>query len=82
VAPRTFFRYFLAKVEVVWSEYQPMLAGYVADRPDDELAMEALRHRSRHDSAGRIRPPGRQGLASALKGTACKRLIQALVSRT
>jgi hypothetical protein len=31
-------------VEVVaWSQYQPMLAGYMADRPD-EPAMEALRH--------------------------------------
>jgi len=28
---------------VAWSQYQPMLAGYMADRPD-EPAMEALRH--------------------------------------
>src|SRR5215213_6892497 len=45
VAPRTFFRYFPTKEEVVfWSEYQPMLAGFVANRPDDEPAAEALRH--------------------------------------
>jgi AcrR family transcriptional regulator len=44
VAPRTFFRYFPTKEEVVfWSEHQPMLAGFVAARPDDEPAVEALR---------------------------------------
>jgi AcrR family transcriptional regulator len=45
VAPRTFFRYFSSKEEVVfWSEHQPMLAGHVAARPDDEPAGQALRH--------------------------------------
>jgi AcrR family transcriptional regulator len=45
MAPRTFFRYFPTKEEVVfWSEYPPMLAGFVAARPDDEPALEALRH--------------------------------------
>jgi AcrR family transcriptional regulator len=45
VAPRTFFRYFPTKEEVVfWSEHQPMLAGFVAARPDDEPAAQALRH--------------------------------------
>jgi AcrR family transcriptional regulator len=45
VAPRTFFRYFPTKEEVVfWSEHQPMLAGHVAARPDHEPAAEALRH--------------------------------------
>jgi AcrR family transcriptional regulator len=44
VAPRTFFRYFPTKEEVVfWAEYQPMLAEFVAARPDDEPALEALR---------------------------------------
>jgi AcrR family transcriptional regulator len=44
VAPRTFFRYFSSKEEVVfWSEHQPMLAGFVAARPDHEPAAEALR---------------------------------------
>jgi AcrR family transcriptional regulator len=45
MAPRTFFRYFPTKEEVVfWSEYPPMLAGFVAARPDDEPALEALQH--------------------------------------
>jgi AcrR family transcriptional regulator len=45
VAPRTFFRYFPTKEEVVfWSEHEPMLAGFVAARPDDEPAFQALRH--------------------------------------
>jgi AcrR family transcriptional regulator len=45
VAPRTFFRYFPTKEEVVfWSEYQPTFARFVATRPDDEPAMEALHH--------------------------------------
>jgi AcrR family transcriptional regulator len=45
VAPRTFFRYFPTKEEVVfWSEHQPMLAGFVAARPDHEPAAQALRH--------------------------------------
>jgi AcrR family transcriptional regulator len=45
VAPRTFFRYFSSKEEVVfWSEHQPMLAGFVAARPDHEPAAQALRH--------------------------------------
>jgi AcrR family transcriptional regulator len=44
VAPRTFFRYFSSKEEVLfWSEHQPMLAGHVAARPDHEPAAEALR---------------------------------------
>jgi AcrR family transcriptional regulator len=45
VAPRTFFRYFPTKEDVVfWSEHQPMLAGHVAARPDHEPAAQALRH--------------------------------------
>ena len=45
MAPRTFFRYFPTKEEVVfWSEFPPMLAGFVAMRPDDEPALEALHH--------------------------------------
>jgi AcrR family transcriptional regulator len=44
VAPRTFFRYFSSKEDVVfWSEHQPMLAGHVAARPADEPAAQALR---------------------------------------
>ena len=44
MAPRTFFRYFPTKEEVVWAEFPPMLAGFVAARPDDEPALEALHH--------------------------------------
>jgi AcrR family transcriptional regulator len=45
MSPRTFFRYFPTKEEVVfWSEYPPTLAGFVAARPDDEPALEALHH--------------------------------------
>jgi AcrR family transcriptional regulator len=44
VAPRTFFRYFPTKEEVVfWSEYQPALADFVDARPGGEPAVEALR---------------------------------------
>jgi AcrR family transcriptional regulator len=44
VAPRTFFRYFPTKEEVVfWAEYQPTLVAFVAARPDDEPAVLALR---------------------------------------
>jgi AcrR family transcriptional regulator len=45
VAPRTYFRYFPTKEEVVfWADYQPTLAAFVATRPDEEPALEALRH--------------------------------------
>jgi AcrR family transcriptional regulator len=45
VAPRTFFRYFPAKEEVVfWADYQPTLADFVATRPGDEPAVQALCH--------------------------------------
>jgi AcrR family transcriptional regulator len=45
VAPRTFFRYVASKDEVVfWPEYQPMLASFVAARPADEPAVEAVSH--------------------------------------
>jgi AcrR family transcriptional regulator len=44
VAPRTFFRYFPTKEEVVfWAEHEPRLAEFVAARPDDEPAAQALR---------------------------------------
>jgi AcrR family transcriptional regulator len=45
IAPRTFFRYFPAKEEVVfWADYQLTLAGFVAARPGDEPAIQALHH--------------------------------------
>jgi AcrR family transcriptional regulator len=44
VAPRTFFRYYPTKEEVVfWAEYQPTLAAFVAARPNHEPAVQALR---------------------------------------
>jgi AcrR family transcriptional regulator len=44
LAPRTFFRYFPTKEEVVfWAEYQPTLAAFVATRPHHEPAIQALR---------------------------------------
>jgi AcrR family transcriptional regulator len=44
LAPRTFFRYFPTKEEVVfWADYQPTLAAFVATRPDHEPAVQALR---------------------------------------
>ena len=44
VAPRTFFRYFPTKEDVVfWAEHQPALAGHLAARPADEPAEQALR---------------------------------------
>jgi AcrR family transcriptional regulator len=44
LAPRTFFRYFPTKEEVVfWADYQPTLAAFVAAGPDDEPALQALR---------------------------------------
>jgi hypothetical protein len=52
-----------AKEEVVCrSEYQPMLAGFVAEQPDDEPAIEALGYRIGHDTwANSV--AGRQSLA-------------------
>jgi AcrR family transcriptional regulator len=45
IAPRTFFRYFPAKEEVVfWADYQPTLADFVTTRPGDEPAIQALYH--------------------------------------
>lgn len=45
VAPRTLFRYFPTKEEIVfWSEYPPTLAGFVSARPADEPAVQAVRH--------------------------------------
>lgn len=44
VAPRTFFRYFPTKEEVVfWPVYRPLLGGLMAARPD-ESAVQALVH--------------------------------------
>jgi AcrR family transcriptional regulator len=45
VAPRTFFRYFPTKDEVVfWPAYLSLLPEFVAARPDGEPAVEAVCH--------------------------------------
>jgi AcrR family transcriptional regulator len=44
VAPRTLFRYFPKEEIVFWSEYPPMLAGFVSARPADEPPVQAVRH--------------------------------------
>jgi AcrR family transcriptional regulator len=45
VAPRTVFRYFPTKEEIVfWAEFPPMLAGFVSARPADEPAVQAVHH--------------------------------------
>ncbi|HEX8856833.1 MAG TPA: TetR family transcriptional regulator [Thermoleophilaceae bacterium] len=44
ISPRTFFRYFPTKEDVVlWDEYDPIAAELVAARPDDEPLAETLR---------------------------------------
>lgn len=45
VSPRTFFRYFATKEEVVlWDEYNPLFIELFASRPSGEPLLESLRH--------------------------------------
>ncbi len=45
VSPRTFFRYFATKEEVVfWDEYDPLFVQLFARRPADEPVFDSLRH--------------------------------------
>jgi AcrR family transcriptional regulator len=44
ISPRTFFRYFPSKEDVViWDEYDPVAADLLVSRPDDEPFAEAFR---------------------------------------
>jgi AcrR family transcriptional regulator len=43
ISPRTFFRYFPTKEDVViWDEYDPLVLELLASRPDDEPLAETL----------------------------------------
>ena len=56
VAPRTFFRYFPTKDEVVfWPEYRPLLAGLVAARPVDRAGRGSGLSRPRRRLGGVLR---------------------------
>lgn len=45
VSPRTFFRYFATKEEVVfWDEYDPLFVELFTRRPADEPVLDSLRH--------------------------------------
>jgi AcrR family transcriptional regulator len=44
ISPRTFFRYFPTKEDVVlWDEYDPQVGELLAARPDDEPVVESFR---------------------------------------
>jgi AcrR family transcriptional regulator len=44
ISPRTFFRYFPTKEDVVlWDEYDPQVGELIAARPDDEPVAESFR---------------------------------------
>jgi AcrR family transcriptional regulator len=44
ISPRTFFRYFPSKEDVViWDEYDPLAVDLLASRPDDESLAETFR---------------------------------------
>ncbi len=45
ISPRTFFRYFATKEEVVfWDEYDPLFVELFTSRPADEPVLDSLRH--------------------------------------
>ena len=64
ISPRTFFRYFPAKEDVVlWDEYDPLALELLESRPDDEPLAEGVRALIRHVVDGLYRRDPRQLLA-------------------
>jgi AcrR family transcriptional regulator len=56
ISPRTFFRYFPTKEDVVlWDEYDPQVGELLAARPDDEPVAESFRAIMRETLAGLLR---------------------------
>jgi len=53
ISPRTFFRYFPSKEDVViWDEYDPLVLDLLATRPDDEPLAKTMRAVIRETLAG------------------------------
>src|SRR5262245_32073153 len=53
ISPRTFFRYFPSKEDVViWDEYDPLVLDLLAARPDDEPPAKTMRAVIRETLAG------------------------------
>jgi AcrR family transcriptional regulator len=53
ISPRTFFRYFPSKEDVViWDEYDPLALDLLATRPEDEPLVETMRAVIRETLAG------------------------------
>ena len=66
ISPRTFFRYFPTKEDVVlWDEYDPIAPDLFEARPDDEPAAETLRAIIRETVGGLYRRDPRQLLFRA-----------------
>jgi AcrR family transcriptional regulator len=56
ISPRTFFRYFPSKEDVVlWDEYDPQIGELIAARPADEPLAESFRAIIRETLAGLLR---------------------------
>jgi AcrR family transcriptional regulator len=66
ISPRTFFRYFPTKEDVVlWDEYDPLALDMLAQRPDDEPPAETVRALIRETLGGLYRRDREQLLARA-----------------
>jgi AcrR family transcriptional regulator len=56
ISPRTFFRYFPSKEDVVmWDEYDPLALELLDARPDDEPLAESFRANTRESLGGLLR---------------------------